>query len=110
MTMKLNVLERVGLVGILPKEGDFTNLKLVRELREKIGFTPEENVKFGIVQKEGTVAWNEEGHKSVEIELEDQEKELIKEVLLGIDKSKKLTEQLFTVYEKFVQDKEEKSE
>lgn len=41
--MKLTVPERLVLVNILPPEGDYTTLKLVRKLRESLSFSEEEH-------------------------------------------------------------------
>ncbi|KKL25025.1 hypothetical protein LCGC14_2409420, partial [marine sediment metagenome] len=41
--MKLTIPERLVLVTILPAEGDYTTLKLVRKLRESLSFTEEEH-------------------------------------------------------------------
>ena len=40
---KVNVLERLMLLGILPKEGSFTNLKLLRLVKENLSFNEAEN-------------------------------------------------------------------
>jgi len=42
-TVELGVLERMTLLNVLPKEGTFLNLKLVRVKREELSFTEEEN-------------------------------------------------------------------
>lgn len=111
--MKLNVPERVALLQILPAEGDFTTLKVLRGLQEKLGFSEEDHKKFKIVRMADRVQWDpKEGVKDIEIELGDKAKEIVKEALLELDKTKKLRPEHFTVYEKFVQDKkkEEKEE
>lgn len=41
--MKLTIPERLVLVTILPAEGDYTTLKLVRKLRESLSFSEEEH-------------------------------------------------------------------
>lgn len=110
--MKLNVFERVSLLQILPKEGDFTTLKILRDLQGIVGFSEEDHKKFEIKRVDNQITWNpEEGTKEVEIEFGEKAKEIVKEALLDLDKSKKLRPELFTLYEKFVQEKkEEKSE
>jgi len=109
--MKLNVPERVALLQVLPAEGDFTTLKILRDLQAKLGFSEEDHKKFKIVRADDRVSWDpKEGAKEVKIELGDKAKEIIKDALLDLDKEKKLTPAQFTIYEKFVQDKEEKKE
>lgn len=41
--MKLSVVERITLSGMLPEKGSYTNLKLVRVARESLSFTDEEH-------------------------------------------------------------------
>ncbi len=105
--MKLNVAERVALLQILPAEGDFSTLKILRELQEKIGFSEEDHKKFKIVKTDNLVQWDpKEGVKEVEIELGEKAKEIVKESLLNLDKEKKLKAEHIPLYEKFIQEKE----
>ena len=109
--MKLNVLERVTLLGILPKEGTFVTLKVLRDLQGLLGFSEEDHKNFKIVEipatdkQPGQIKWGEEGLKDVEIEIGEKATDLIKESLLNLDKEKKLTEKHFSLYEKFIQEK-----
>ena len=41
--MKLTIPERLVLITILPAEGDYTTLKLVRKLKESLSFSEEEH-------------------------------------------------------------------
>lgn len=111
--MKLNVAERIALLPVLPKEGDFTTLKILRELQEKIGFSEDDFKKFKLVTKVtdagSRIEWDpKEGAKEVGIELGEKALEIVKEALLSLDKSKKLKPEQMTLYEKFVQEKEDK--
>lgn len=104
--MKLNVPERVILLGILPKEGDFTTLKILRELQSNIGFSEEDHKKYKIETEDNFVKFDvEKGSKEVDIEIGDKGKEIIKEALQSLDKNKKLEPKHFSLYEKFVQEK-----
>ena len=57
--MQLNVLERLILLNILPTEGSFTNLKLVRVTRENLSFTEEENKALNFRQEGAQLVWND---------------------------------------------------
>lgn len=46
--MELSVLERLKLLECLPREGDYTTIKIVRELREALSFKENEHIEFGI--------------------------------------------------------------
>ena len=102
---KLNVIERLSILQILPKENNFSTLKLIRDLNNKIGMSADELKKFGVVQtKEGQVKWNSEGVKEIEIELKEKESDLIVEALKELDKEKKLSQVHLSLYEKFVKE------
>ena len=106
--MKLNIAERIALLQILPAEGDFTTLKVLRGLQEKVGFSEEDHKKFKIKRIGDRISWNpKEGAREVKIELGDKAKEIIKDVLLNLDKGKKLKSEHFSLYEKFIQEKKE---
>ncbi len=61
--MKLSVIERLNLQGILPEKGSYTNLKLVRVARETLSFTEAENkvLKFSAetVGNQQVSKWNQ---------------------------------------------------
>jgi len=106
MEIELNVLERLVLSNLLPKEGNFTNLKLVRELKEELSFNDIENAKLKFIQDGAQVRWNEKvGNEIVKkLEFADDSlmKNLIIEELKKLDKDKKLRDEHFTLYEKFI--------
>jgi len=59
--MELSVLERILLSQILPAEGSFANLKLLRVARENLSFTEGENLLLGFKdQGNGSVTWNQD--------------------------------------------------
>lgn len=106
--MKLNVAERIALIQVLPKEGDFVTLKVLRDLQDKIGFSEKDHKKFKIVRTGDQMTWGNEGMKEVEIEMGEKAIEIIKESLTGLDKEKTLRPEHVSLYEKFIQDKGEK--
>ena len=58
--VKLSVVDRVCLLGVLPKEGDFATLKLVRKLRESLSFSEEENKLLNFKVEDGKMSWDVE--------------------------------------------------
>jgi len=57
--MKLNVLERLMLLNMLPAEGSYTNLKLLRVAKERLSFTEEENRDLNFTQEADRLRWND---------------------------------------------------
>ena len=115
--MKLTVFERLILLNILPGEGDFTTLKIVRHLREDLSFTEEEH-KLANFKNEGEIFEDDEGNKSVvgkgqvrwkdevkekEIKIGEKATDIIVDVLGNLNKDKKLRNEHMSLYEKFVE-------
>ena len=112
--MKLLVKERIVLLNILPKEGDFKTLKQLREFRELLSFTDEESamLKFKNNAETGMITWDEPGTEpegdeekkfySREFEILPSMGAIIAEALTILNKEKKLNEDTLILYEKFV--------
>jgi len=130
--VKLNVFERLVLQSILPKEGDYVSLKLVRKLREALAFNEKEIAEIDFknhwrcpkCQKvalsaeaikcqdcgiymipAGQVTWDEEKAKAVvkEVHMGDKMRGLCESTLKKLSDEQRLTEQHMSLYEKFVQ-------
>lgn len=98
--MKLNILERVVLLQLLPQQGSFVTLKIVNDLQNVLGFTEDELKKNNIKEVDGRITWDENRDK--EITIGEKATELIAEALRELDEEKKLQSQHYTLYEKFV--------
>jgi hypothetical protein len=104
--MILTTLERLLLLNILPKEGDFTTLKIVRKLREALSWTEAEYAERKFTTKEdGSTTWTLGNPDAVEIPIGEKATDIIVEVLKKLNSEKKLNEQQFSLYEKFVEEK-----
>jgi len=101
--MELKVFDRLILLNILPKEGDFTTLKIVRKLREDLSFSEDEHKTLGFKQENGNVQWKQDGDIPKDITIGEKASDLIADVLKKLDKEKKLTDQHYELYEKFVE-------
>ncbi len=103
--MKLNVMERLNVLSVLPKESDFATLKIVRVLQDSVGFGEAEWKEYGIKQKDGSTTWNpEKGSEEKEIEIGEKATDVIKEAFKELNNKKKLTAQHLSVYEKFMEE------
>jgi hypothetical protein len=104
--MLLSIHERITLLELLPREGSFTSLKIVRKLREKLSFTEEEIGKFSIKEEalpDGgmQVHWDLTA-APVDLTFSLIENDLIVKGLKDKDSSQKLTDREFPLFEKFV--------
>ena len=107
--MKLTVHERVALGSILPAEGDFATLKVQKNLRMALSFSEAEFKKWSIVESDGRMSWklvNEKGKpipQEAEIEIGEKANDIIVLALSKLNEQKKLPEQAYTLYEKFIE-------
>jgi hypothetical protein len=100
--MELNVKERLTLLDILPREGDYTTIRIVRELREQVSFSDEEHAAYDFQYTEdGRMTWNAEAVQSRDFLFAPKARHIIEEALVKADKAKKLTSDHVSVYEKF---------
>jgi len=100
--MKLNILERFTILQILPKEGNFVTLNIVRDLQKSLAPSEEEFKEFEIKQVGEQTTWNEKGIVDKEIKIGEKSTDIIIEALEKLDKENKLTPQHMSVYEKFI--------
>lgn len=101
--MELSVLERLLLLNILPKEGDFTTLKIVRTMRDDLSFSEEEHKILQFTQEGDQLRWKSGADKPKQINFGEKATDLIVEALKKLNTDKKLTEQHMGLYEKFVE-------
>ena len=100
--MKLNVLERILALGILPEAGNFATLKIVNDLKMSLGLTEVEYKEFEVKQKGDTMTWNEKGAEEREIKMGEKATDILIEALKKLDKEETLTNQQMSLYEKFI--------
>lgn len=90
--MKLGVKDRLMLLSIIPTDGvRMTDLRIARELQLKIGFTEEEQERFGFVQTGERLNWNLEADTGTEIDIGPRAQVLIIDALKKADEEKRLT-------------------
>ena len=108
--MKLTILDRIMLSNILPKEGTFANLRLLRVVREEISFNEEENKLLNFKQEGTQLKWESKLVDGIptdvfperDFRIGDVVTKLIRVELENLNNQSKLTEQHFSIYEKFV--------
>ena len=101
--MKLNVLERLVTLNLLPAEGSFTNLKLIRVAKEVLSFDEKEHKTLQFTQVGDQMTWNTAVIIEKEIELGEVVSLIIVEALKKLDSEGKLKEEHISLYEKFIE-------
>lgn len=80
MKVKLSVVHRMSFLGLLTNKGDFTTLKILRELREELSLSEEDHKLLKIQPVSGTkVRFNEKAVPLKEFEFKEGS---VREVLL----------------------------
>ena len=100
--MNLQVGERLVLLSTLPQEGNFTTLKIVRELRESLSFSEEEHKTYGFNQEGDMVFWDKAKDTPKDVHIGEKATDIIVDALKKLNDNKKLRNEHFTLYEKFV--------
>jgi len=110
MKVKLSMINRISLLGLLTTKGDITMLKANRELREELGLTIEERKESGFQMLPGGKAGWQKELDPKEFNLEGLKEVLIGEVvaeLIKMEKEKTLQLDYLSLYEVLVEDKKE---
>ena len=102
--MELTVLERISLLGILPKESNFVTMKIANDLKKNLSFSEEELKELELKEDKetGFINWKQEADTGKEVPIGEKATDIIVEGLEKLDSDKKLTAQFMSVYEKFV--------
>ena len=104
MKYKFNLHERLIFLSLLPKENDFSTMKILRKVSKDVGFTDEEYKYYNIKPLEnGRISFDVvKSQEEKEFEIGEIAIQLIKTALEKLDKDKKLTQEHFSIYEKIV--------
>lgn len=106
MKVKLTIKQRIDLQSILPQQGDFVTVKMIRVLREDLSFTEKELEQLKLVRNpDGTVSWNAKaGEKCTkDIAIPETIVTTIKEILERANTSKQITDAHLDFYEMFME-------
>jgi hypothetical protein len=99
--MKLTVNDRLILLGVIPLQGDFTTLKIIRNMRDELSFSEEEHKKLNFRQ-EGEMMFWEEGLEDKEVNFGEKATDIIIDAFKKLNEQKKLRIEQMELYEKFV--------
>jgi hypothetical protein len=102
-TLPFSTLERVVLLNSIPgQKGSYEQLKSIKNLKEALGFTKEEQTNLKFVQEGQGVHWDEKFDKPKDITLDDFSLGVIIETLKWLSDRGTLAEGHLPVYERFV--------
>ena len=101
MKTKLNVGERMMVLTVLPKEGSFVTIRLIRTLISRLALSAQEIQDFEIVQEQEALHFNSKGSIELDFDFADVEFDLIRKQLKELDEGCKLKPDMITIYQKF---------
>jgi len=99
---KLTLGDRFAVLSVLPAEGNFATLKLIRELREQMSLNAIEIKDHKVVQNGDHITW-EHGEKTKEMEFSEFAENMIKTRLKKMNETNTLEDKHFAIYEMFVE-------
>jgi len=98
--MKLTILERVLIPGILIAKGTLHEICLSRDITEKIDFTADEIKKARLDVKNNVYSWKENIETKIELSIDEQNH--LKESAKKVDKEAKVTDKNIKLIERFI--------
>ena len=100
----LNIKERIILLlQIIPKEGSFTDICVIRDLQNKLSVSDKERTDFEIRElPNGFIKWNEKKETDKEFNFGENSIRIIYDSLKEMDKKQKLTVNHVCLYKKFI--------
>lgn len=104
MIYKLSVHQRLLLLNSLPREGDLTTIRLVRELREACSFSEEEHAALDFRQTGSSVRWNDGAVDDKGIDIGPRAADIIRDTLRELDEAGRLREEHLALVDTFEYD------
>lgn len=105
MFFSLSILDRINLLKILPTENNIMTMKIVKQLKDVLGFNEDDYKKYSIkiTEKDGiqTIIWDTTIEKK-DLEIGIKGIEIISKALKDLSNNNKLTEQHIELYDMFV--------
>ena len=105
--MKLSIVERIVLQGLLPESGDYITYGLIKQVRTELSFTEKEIKDFKIQEVKGAnnstqIIWDDKAAKLKEFTFGDKVTSIIVKALEKCDKDGKIDNNNVSLYEKFM--------
>ena len=92
--MQFGIKERINLLGLLPREGNFIDMKVIRALQNALSFSEADHKDFELqVEGEGggqRILWNETKEKPKEVAIGPRARVLIENALKKLDETGKI--------------------
>lgn len=100
--MEFNILERIILQELLPREGDYITYRIIKELRTELSFSEDEIKRYHIQQDKDRIIFDSANKETKNVEIGERIKEMIVSALKKLNEEKKINDNNVSLYEKFV--------
>ena len=101
--MLLTIKHRLLLMNILPDNGNYDTLKIVRKQQELLGISEEEHKRLKVRREGDLIQWDESQDEPVEIKIGEVAGHIIKRELTRLDSDGLLQMEFLPLYEHFVE-------
>ncbi len=111
--MEFGVKERLMLLSVMPGQGNLTTLRLVRRVREELGFDEEEHRALGLIIEGSSYRWDDDAEAKAgpkEIELGEVVRGMVLKAFEDLDAEERLELVHLDLYERFIESAQDDDE
>lgn len=102
MNIELTVTERLGLLALLPREGNLTTVRIVQQLRMELGFDEEEHKLLQFQEgDDGLLRWNPKAECIKAVSFGAKAMQIIQDKLTELSEAGKLRAEHLSLCDKF---------
>ena len=88
--MKFTIKDRLVLLQYLPQTGKIKDIKIAKQLSEKLLPTEDEITNFGISQQGQSIQWNPSVDTSADMAFSEEETELMRKTFIKLDEAEQM--------------------
>lgn len=101
MDIELTVTERLGLLALLPREGNLVTLRIVQQLRMDLSFSEEEHEALQFREADEQIIWNPEADVAKTVSFGAKAMQVVQEKLAELSEAGKLRVEHLSLCDKF---------
>lgn len=104
--MEFGVKERLMLLSVMPGQGNLTALRLIRQVREELGFDEEEHRDLGLVIEGNSYRWDDKAEAKAgpkDVEMGKVVQDIILRAFEALDAGEQLELVHLDLYERFIE-------
>jgi len=95
--MKLNILSRLNIARLFPRESGILQQMLVKSIAKKVEFSKEEIERIKLRQEGENIVWEPKNDFEKDIDFTDAEVQLLRDMVDLIDREKRITQDMLDI-------------